>query len=398
MAMLQVFATLFVAGAFMGIAWGAKQEVVRQPFDRAAWKEEFERVKLGLAQGYANLDWQVDRRGLNLPRLSEQIHAMLDRANSDVEAVVVFTKLVHAFKDPHLQLQIGPPPENASLLPKEGNVDDASTSSGECCSAAHSSAGKGETRLPYPRTAGWKQISRTPFLSGVLGDVGILRIPSFSEDEYPDSGKKVARPEMNARAMQIATRAELNRQLTEQIAALRGAGARKLVIDVTGNGGGSEWSSEVAAMLAGGTLKRRAPVLADPSCDRSSVWEGKRRCSIYGKAAETEEMQGKGAWDGPLAVLTDRRSASATEELVTWLKDNKKAIIAGERTFGAGCGYVDGGYAIALNGANLHLMVPNCSRYTSEGVNEIEGIAPDVAADWATLEPGEFPRLLERLF
>ena len=84
-----------------------------------------------------------------------------------------------------------------------------------------------------------------------------------------------------------------------------------------------------------------APILAKPACDRSPVWEGKRPCSIYGTDPETEEMKGKGVWDGPLALLTDRRSASATEELITWLKDNKKAVIAGERTFGAGCGYVD---------------------------------------------------------
>jgi C-terminal processing protease CtpA/Prc len=329
--------------------------------------------------------------------VSEQIHAMLDRANSDVQAAVVLTKLVNAFKDPHLQLQIGSPPENATLLPRKGSVE-RSARSVECCSAAYSSTVKGDTRLPYPRAAGWKQISSGPFKSGILGDIGFLRIPSFSEDDYPESREKAAKPEMNARAIQLATRAELNRKFTEQIAELRGAGARKLVIDVSGNGGGSEWSSEVAAKLASGNLKRRAPILADPSCDRSSVWEGKRPCSIYGKALEIEEMQGKGEWDGPLAVLTDRRSASATEELVTWLKGNKKAVIAGERTFGAGCGYVDGGYAIALNAANLHVMVPNCSRYTIEEVNEIEGIAPDVAVDWATLQPKDVSPLLKKLF
>ena len=171
---LHLLSTLLVAGALVGNASEAKQSAPPPSFERAAWKAEFERVKIGLAQGYANLDWQVDRRGLNLQRVSEQIHAMLDRANSDVEAVVVLTKLIHAFKDPHLQLQIGSPPENATLLPRKGNVE-ASAPSGECCSAAHSSAGKGETRLPYPQVTGWKQISRGPFLSGVLGDVGFLR-------------------------------------------------------------------------------------------------------------------------------------------------------------------------------------------------------------------------------
>ena len=72
-------------------------------FDRSAWKADFERVKVGLAQGYANLDWQVDRRTFNLARADAQIGAMLDKAQSDVEAALVFAKLIDAFDDPHLQ-------------------------------------------------------------------------------------------------------------------------------------------------------------------------------------------------------------------------------------------------------------------------------------------------------
>jgi hypothetical protein len=382
-------------GGLPGVASAAQAPATS--FDRAAWKADFERVKLGLAQGYANLDWQVDRRGINLQRANEQINAMLDKASSDVEAVVVLGKLVDAFDDPHLQLQIGPPPESATLLPMESSVDGPAAAA-DLCSAAHYSPVKPDTRLPYPKAAGWKQLSSEPFLAGVIGDVGIIRIPTFGEEKYLDTCKKVAKPGMDGRALRLATRAELNRELTARIAAVRKAGATRLAIDVSGNGGGSEWSSEVAAMLASGTLKRRAPILAKPACDRSRVWEGKRPCSIYGTDPETEEIEGKGVWDGPLALLTDRRSASATEELVTWLKDNKKAVIGGERTFGAGCGYVDGGYAIALKAANLHIMVPNCSRYTSEGINEIEGIAPDVTIDWSAVQPEEVPALLGKLF
>jgi C-terminal processing protease CtpA/Prc len=103
-------------------------------------------------------------------------------------------------------------------------------------------------------------------------------------------------------------------------------------------------------------------------------------------------------WTGPLAVLVDRRSASAAEEFVTWLKDNGRAKIAGERTYGAGCGYVDGGNAIALRAVPLHIMVPNCSRYTREGDNEIEGITPTVALDWMTLTPDKTAAAVARLY
>lgn len=388
---------IFVAAACVSALLVGSSAAAAPSFNRAAWRADYERIKLGLTQGYANLDWQVDRRAFNMVRADQQISAMLGKANSDVEAALILNKLIDAFDDPHLQLQLGPPPESATRLPFESNVD-GPTVPGAACGTGHYSDGKAATRLPYPAAPGWKPLSEGPFLAGMIGDVGILRIPAFGEDRYLAACKRVAEPGMDARALQLATRAELNRQIRQLIATMRAQGMRKLAIDVSGNGGGSEWSSEVAAMMAGGSLKRRAPMLAGPACDRSSMWQGKRPCAVYAKPPETETLQGTGLWTGPLAVLADRRSASAAEEFITWLKDNDRAVIAGERSFGAGCGYVDGGYAIALKAAPLHLMVPNCSRYTRDGINEIEGIAPDVPVDWSGLAANDVPALLQRLF
>jgi hypothetical protein len=73
-------------------------------------------------------------------------------------------------------------------------------------------------------------------------------------------------------------------------------------------------------------------------------------------------------------------------------------VIVGGRTAGAGCGYVDGSHAIALQAAPLNLMIPNCSRYTGKGINEIEGIAPHLPVESATLNADDFPALLNRIF
>jgi hypothetical protein len=354
-------------------------------------------VKWGLAQGYANLDWQIDKRSFNLVRADQQIGAMLDRATSDVEAVVIFYRLVDAFHDPHLQLLPGPPPDSATLLPRQSVVG-APLKVGNSCADPHPSSRKGLTALPYAKAPEWRELSTAPFQAGLLGDVGVIRIPSFDEHSYPTACEAVVKPGLKERDLQLAIRAELNRQLASRIAELRAEGMKKLIVDLSGNGGGSEWSSEVAAMFAKGALRRTAPRLVGPACDRMALWHGKTACSIYAKPAETEEIQGTGLWAGALAVLTDRRTASAAEELVTWLKDNDRAVIAGERTYGAGCGYVDGGTAIALKAAPLHIMVPNCSRYTRDGVNEIEGITPTVAVDWMTLKPEQSAATLNRLF
>ena len=366
-------------------------------FDPAPWLADFERIKLGLAEGYANLDWQIDKRRFNLERADGQIREMLGKATSDVQAALVIAKLVAAFDDPHVELRFGPPPPSATLVPRQSSVDGLAVAS-DGCAEAHYAEGRAATRLAYPEAPGWQQLSEGPFLTGTIGDIGLIRIPAFGEDRYLAACKAAAKPGMDARELQLATRAELNRQLKALIASLRARGTKKLVIDVTGNGGGSEWSSEVAAMLASGELRRNAPRLAGPACDRSSVWQGKRPCPIYAKAAEIETVPGTGVWAGPLAILADRRTASAAEEFITWLKENKRAVIAGERTFGAGCGYVDGGHAIALKAAPLHIMVPNCSRYTGEGINEIEGIAPHVTVDWSTTTGNDMPKLLASLF
>ena len=59
---------------------------------------------------------------------------------------------------------------------------------------------------------------------------------------------------------------------------------------------------------------------------------------------------------------------------------------------------MDGGNAFAFKAANIHLMMPNCSRFTRDGTNEIEGQAPDIAIDWATVDARQMPAVLGSLF
>jgi len=365
-------------------------------FNRAAWKADYQRIKRGLAQGYANLDWQVDHRRFNLAKADRTIAGMLDGANSDLQAGLIVSLLVDAFDDPHLKLFYGDAPDGPTRVPLESNVDGPSAPATAC--QGHYENGKAATQLPYASAPGWAPLSDGPFVAGTIGNTGFLRIPAFGEDRYLAACEKVAKPEMDARALQLATRAELNRQLKELIARLRAAGAIRLAIDISGNGGGSEWAEEVAAMFSAGKLSRTEPRRAAPSCDRIAVWKGERPCSIYAGEPKVETIVGTGEWTGPVAILSDHRSASAAEEFVTWLKGNDRAVVAGQRTFGAGCGYVDGGNMIVLTAAPLYIMVPNCSRFTREGINEIEGIAPDVDVDWVGLRPADVPALLDRIF
>ncbi|WP_051504369.1 S41 family peptidase [Sphingomonas jaspsi] len=359
-------------------------------FDKAVWKADYARLKVALAQNYANFDWQVDHRGINLKGADSFITDMLDKAEDDTAATLAIVKLVEAFDDPHLDLRAGPPAADAQAVPSSSMVagPDAPASG---CDAAGYRDGRAATRLPYPSAPGWIEVSAAPFQAGLIGDIGIIRIPAFGEDQYRTACTAVAKTGTSERDLQLATRAALNRQLIGLVHSLQQRGMKRLVIDISRNGGGSEWSSEAITIFAPGTLTRNEPRRVGPSCDRSSLWRGEKPgCTAYQdgiRKETTAASPGENAWSGPLAILADHRTASAAEEFITWARDNRRAVMGGERTSGAGCGYMDGGSAFAFRAVSMHLMIPNCSRFTRDGINEIEGQQPDLVIDWPTLRP-----------
>lgn len=364
-------------------------------FDRAAWQADYARLKTGMAQGYANLDWQVDHRGLDLAMLDKQTSARLDGAYSHVQAYLAMKDFIAAFRDPHLRLAFGKAPDHARAVPVESSAEGRADAAAGCDGYEAEDLA---TSLAYPSASDWQHIDSDNFPAGLIGDTGFMRVAEFGEGKYRGACEESVKPGMDERALQLATRATLNRKLEATLAALKAAGAKRLVIDLTGNGGGSEWSTEMAALFGSGEMTRRRPALANPKCDRSAIWRGEKVCSVYGNTPQLERMIGENIWDGPILLLGDQNSASATEEFIVWLRDNGRASFAGQRTMGAGCGYIEGGHAFGFKAASLHIMMPNCSRFTRDGSNEIEGISPDVEVNWAGTEAGDYPALMERLF
>jgi hypothetical protein len=71
-----------------------------------------------------------------------------------------------------------------------------------------------------------------------------------------------------------------------------------------------------------------------------------------------------GAWDGPVTILMDRRTASASEDFIVSLADNDAATTIGERPYGAGCGYTDGGIGFRLlPHSGLVVRMPDCGAF-----------------------------------
>jgi hypothetical protein len=347
-------------------------------------------VKRDMAQGYANLDWMVERRGVDLAALDRATGRRIAHAHSRVRAFLALQDFLKTFRDPHLRMEPGTrpvPAPSATTVVSDTQVDaqPQDTPAGANCAASGYEEGDHAFRFPFAAMPGWTPIAGGDFPSGLVGDVGVVRIAQFGENQYLAACEAVHRAGIGERALQLAVRARQQAQLRSTLATLRQRGAKRLLIDVTGNGGGSEWVSEVVALTTDRTLARSEPRIVAPACDRTNVWtNAKPACAVFGKDAERATIQGTGAWRGPVFVLADGGTASAAEDLVAWLQHNGVAKVIGERTLGAGCGYVDGGTTTHLAQVPFDVHMPNCARFMADGTNEVEGIAPDFP-----LSPGE---------
>jgi hypothetical protein len=310
-------------------------------YDADAWIGDYERLRGDMAQGYANLDWQAERRGINLAALDAETRGRLENAHSRVRATIALNDFVERFGDPHLRLALAKPGEaDASGASSSIDAAPAPEPVAESCSAAGYIADDTSFALPFADIDGVRTVADGPFPAVIRGKVGVLRIAAFGEDRYLAACESAFRPGLDQRALQLTTRTELQKTLIAAIERLKRAGATSLLVDVTGNGGGTEWVSEAIALFTDRGMTRAEARIVGPTCDRRGVWRGEApACSVF--AAETEapaRIDGTGLWTGDLVILADRGSGSATEDYIAWLLDNGVAKIAGERTSGAGCG------------------------------------------------------------
>ncbi|TWI04789.1 peptidase S41-like protein [Luteimonas cucumeris] len=371
-------ALAIIALLLLALAWDVLS------YDADAWLADYSRLKQDMAQGYANLDWMVEKRGVDLPALDRRTTDALRNAHSNLRAFIALRSFVRGFNDPHLRMKPGARPASATARTSGSQAvatsEEADPAAADCVAAGHEE-GDHAFRFPFARVAGWKPIRNGDFPTGMIGDTGVLRIAQFGEDRYLDACQAVFKPGIGRHALKLAVRAHQQALLRDAIDELQAKGARRLLVDVSGNGGGTEWVTEVVALISERELSRREALLVAPACDRAVVWAGNSApCPVFASTGtERVTLQGSGEWRGPVLILADSRTGSAAEGFVAWLQQNKVATVIGERTAGAGCGYVDGGNPTRLKVVPVDVWMPNCARFLDDGRNEIDGIAPDIA-------------------
>lgn len=147
-----------------------------------------------------------------------------------------------------------------------------------------------------------------------------------------------------------------NKELNDAFDELISQGAKSFILDLRGNGGGLlETAVDVASQFL-----RDGAVLKE---DRKN--EGERVYNV---------REGGKVLDQPLVVLGDGGTASASEIVVGALKDHKRAVLIGEKTFGKGS--VQLIYELSDN-SRLHVTV---AKWFTPNGNAIDGVGlqPDI--------------------
>lgn len=191
----------------------------------------------------------------------------------------------------------------------------------------------------------------------VVRKVGMIEVPSFYFDSWAErKGEKDPR--------------STTTDVAKAVEQLRSQGAETMVLDFRGNGGGP--LPEAVSLT--GLFIDKGPVVQihDPS---------------RGQQILTDKSAGV-VWAGPLVVLTDELSASASEIVAGALQDyNRAIVVGGPQTHGKGTvqSVVDLGAVLprgvfpgfSENAGALKITVQTFYRITGEST-QLKGVVPDI--------------------
>lgn len=442
---MRLIATILLSISLISASPAAPQDWSPQP-----WLADLAQAQQAFAAKYANLDWLEHDRGLALATLFEMASKQIRSARSDEEAKAVINRLIERIGDGHVSIDW---PRTAADW---NNSVTTAVRQHDICQELGFDGNRNAPGIAES-LPGYRAVRRPDaFRAGIVRVgtqlLGVIRIGGFEPQGSP-SICRVSLQELHRSADEpcdeqcqdaVLTQSyiELTKALEGQIRALRASGAKTLLVDITDNGGGTEWTEAAARILSPRTLTserrgfvrgphwseqwkslatqltnaaasadtrdrtrllswaaeaERARVDAEQRCPESQA------CAIVGRAGYATGLVGKAragefagkpwaslvfsiakfpyhdsVWSGPLVVLVDDQTWSAAEEFAAILQDNGAAAVIGARTGGAGCGHTNGGTPTVLKHSGATLELPDCLRFRADGSSEVRGVIPDV--------------------
>jgi hypothetical protein len=233
-------------------------------FDAAKWRADFAQARQELARSYANLDWVVSDRKIDLQALVERTEQGLATAKSDDEAAGVLKQFVDNFGDGHVRLV---KPQRAVASAPAPTV--AATDMKTCRDMGYQPMRRDKAAIDFGSTGQYEALANETAAmlpAGVLKaggkSLGVIRIDLFAEQAFPELCElehPAPAPCDSACQQKLYARVgkALTRTLVRQVQALAARKVDAIVVDITGNRGGTDWAEAAARVLTG-------PGLASP--------------------------------------------------------------------------------------------------------------------------------------
>lgn len=229
------------------------------------WLQDYEAVKKFMAEAYANLEWARNDKKIDLVALDKKTKEELSKAASDQEARQILEKFLETFKDGHLKLrEVKEVPSSNGNEPQSFAPD---APADKVCSELGFRVRLHRFSLPFDQAPNFKLVStnKDNFPAGIFTlengkSYGVLKIGLFSSDGFfgnctaawEEFRVKLAEPCKNGCLWQFRRAADnrLSAKLTEQVKALQEQKVDYLIVDIGGNGGGSNWVEAAARILS----------------------------------------------------------------------------------------------------------------------------------------------------
>lgn len=230
-------------------------------YDAAKWQEDFAQTRRELARSYANLDWVVAERKINLQALVERTEQGIATARSDEEAVNVLERFLDSFGDGHVYLL---PPKRAEAAAAPAASPTATAADMKTCrDMGYQPMRRDREGIDFGSTGRYEALANEDAAVlpvGVLTAggkrLGVIRIGLFAEQAFPilcEREHPAPAPCDSACEQKVFTRVgkTLTRTLVRQVQLLAAKNVDAIVIDITGNRGGTDWAEAAARVVTG---------------------------------------------------------------------------------------------------------------------------------------------------
>ncbi len=260
--MKQIF-SLLAAVLVVGLcAASTPAGINAKPFDSKPWLADLDQVRETFLTKYANLEWAVFQREADLPALFADTESRVKKATNEWEARSAFERFARKLGDGHVVFDWPRSSSHATEPP--------GTPQEQCVALGYDARMRAAPLAA--NAAGYHPLSTLQsdeFPAGVIPLnsqlIGVLQIGVFTPQGFPALCRSALRElaiaadkpcdDACSDRVQDWASAQLTRDLAAQLRALKEAGATVLVVDVAGNGGGTEWAEAAARMVTGTRLR-----------------------------------------------------------------------------------------------------------------------------------------------